>query len=113
MPRSKASATRKPVRRKASTPAKKAAGTLALLVGTRKGAFILRGDKTRRTWDLSDGMYVGNIVHHMVMDPRDGAILASVGRASLHDRDAVDARDLARRHADNRDGPPLDPRRQL
>jgi len=54
-------------------PGKKssAGGKLSLLVGTRKGAFILRGDKTRREWELSDGMFVGNIVHHMVMDPRD------------------------------------------
>ena len=84
MPRSKASATRRSVGRKASTTGKVAAGSLSLLVGTRKGAFILRGDKTRRTWDLSDGMYVGNIVHHMVMDPRDGqTILMAVRTGHL------------------------------
>src|SRR5437764_5308968 len=59
-------------------PAKKSGGgkqakgkRVSLLVGTRKGAFILRGDKAREEWELSEGMFVGNVVHHMVMDPRD------------------------------------------
>ena len=30
-----------------------ATGPVALLIGTRKGAFVLRGDRTRRTWNLS------------------------------------------------------------
>ncbi len=46
-------------------------GALALLIGTRKGAFILRGDKSREKWKLSDSMFVGNIIHHVVLDPRD------------------------------------------
>lgn len=54
---------------------KPAAGPVAVLIGTRKGAFILRGDKTRRTWKLSNPMFLGHIVHHMVSDPRDGRTL--------------------------------------
>lgn len=46
-------------------------GALSILVGTRKGAFILHGDESRRSWHLSDGMFVGNIIHHVAMDPRD------------------------------------------
>lgn len=46
-------------------------GAIALLVGTRKGAFILHGDKTRRKWQAPVGMHIGSIIHHMVMDPRD------------------------------------------
>ncbi len=42
-----------------------------LLIGTRKGAFILRGDKARRKWKLSGPIMLGNIVHHLVQDPRD------------------------------------------
>ena len=49
-----------------------AGGSTALLIGTRKGAFILRGDRTRRTWKLSAPMFLGHIVHHLVLDPRDG-----------------------------------------
>jgi len=44
-------------------------GSVALLIGTRKGAFILRGDPTRRTWKLSAPMVLGHIVHHMVLSP--------------------------------------------
>jgi photosystem II stability/assembly factor-like uncharacterized protein len=50
---------------------KSATGSLALLVGTRKGAFILRGDKSRRAWKLAGPIHLGGIVHHMVMDSRD------------------------------------------
>jgi photosystem II stability/assembly factor-like uncharacterized protein len=51
---------------------KPATGPIALLIGTRKGAFILRSDRTRRAWKLSTPMFLGHIVHHLVLDPRDG-----------------------------------------
>jgi len=44
-------------------------GSVALLIGTREGAFILRGDPTRRTWKLSAPMVLGHIVPHMVLSP--------------------------------------------
>src|SRR6476646_7600777 len=50
---------------------KPATGPIALLIGTRKGAFILRSDRTRRAWTLSAPMFLGHIVHHLVLDPRD------------------------------------------
>jgi photosystem II stability/assembly factor-like uncharacterized protein len=50
-------------------------GPVAVLIGTRKGAFILRGDASRRTWKLSDPMFLGQIIHHLVLDPRDGKTL--------------------------------------
>ncbi len=43
---------------------------LALLVGTRKGAFILRSESGRRRWRLDAPQFLGHIVHHMVQDPR-------------------------------------------
>lgn len=56
------------------TPAsrQRAAGSVGLLIGTRKGAFILRGDRSRRAWKLSTPMFLGHIIHHLVLDPRDG-----------------------------------------
>ena len=45
---------------------------VTLLVGTRKGAFFFRGDKARRAWQLEGPHYLGNIVNHVVADPRDG-----------------------------------------
>ena len=49
--------------------------TVALLVGTRKGAFIYRGDAARKKWPLEGPYYLGNIVNHLVADPRDGCTL--------------------------------------
>jgi hypothetical protein len=59
-----------PRSRKATSPQRNT-GAVALLIGTRKGTFILRGDRTRRTWKLSAPMFLGHIVHHVVLDPRD------------------------------------------
>ena len=42
-----------------------------LLIGTRKGAFYLHGEPSRRTWKLSKPMFLGHIVYHVVVDPRD------------------------------------------
>ena len=59
---------------------KPAARPVTVLVGTRKGAFILRGDGSRRTWKISEPILLGNIVHHMVLDPRDGRTLLMASR---------------------------------
>ncbi len=45
---------------------------VTLLIGTRKGGFLLHGDASRRGWQISPPLYLGNLVHHMVLDPRDG-----------------------------------------
>ena len=44
--------------------------SVAIFVATRKGAFVLQGDSTRRNWRLSQPHFLGSIVHHMVQDPR-------------------------------------------
>src|SRR6266508_3123650 len=74
-----------PQRRRASakpttTTLKPATGSVALLIGTRKGAFILRGDRSRRTWKLSAPIFLGHIVHHLVLDPRDGRTMLMAAR---------------------------------
>jgi hypothetical protein len=61
-------------------PASGAAGAVALLVATRKGAFILKSDKARRAWTTGAPMFFGHIVHHMVLDPRDGKTLLLAAR---------------------------------
>lgn len=43
-----------------------------LLVGTRKGVFIVTGDTERRNWTLSAPMFLGHIAQHLLLDPRDG-----------------------------------------
>lgn len=46
-------------------------GAVTLLIGTRKGAFTLTSDRTRRTWKVSAPIHLGHIIHHIVADPRD------------------------------------------
>jgi hypothetical protein len=46
-----------------------------LFIGTRKGAFVYRSDRTRRQWSVEGPHFLGNIVNHVVMDPRDGRTL--------------------------------------
>jgi hypothetical protein len=51
-----------------------------LLVGTRKGAWLLRSDASRATWAISGPMFLGHIIQHLVLDPRDGATLLAACR---------------------------------
>ena len=55
-------------------------GPVTLLVATRKGAFILKSDRTRRKWTTHGPMFFGHTVHHMVLDPRDGRTLLAAAR---------------------------------
>ena len=43
-----------------------------VLVGTRKGAFMLTGSADRSRWGLSEPMFLGHIAQHVMLDPRDG-----------------------------------------
>lgn len=46
-----------------------------LLVGTRKGAWIIKGDAARLDWRLEGPIHLGHIVNHMVQDPRDRRVI--------------------------------------
>ena len=52
-------------------PPAAATGGVALLIATRKGAFVLKTDKARRAWKISGPMFFGHTVHHLLLDPRD------------------------------------------
>lgn len=60
---------------------KRAFGDLALLVGTRKGGFILRGDAKRKEFKVIREIMIGNTIHHIVMDPRDGRTIVMTSRS--------------------------------
>ena len=47
---------------------KRGSASPALLVATRKGAFILRGENSRRRWKLGAPIQLGHIAHHLVQD---------------------------------------------
>jgi hypothetical protein len=44
---------------------------MLLLVGTRKGAWMFHGDDARRSWRVDGPHHLGQIVNHLVLDPRD------------------------------------------
>jgi hypothetical protein len=63
------------------TASKKAAPpSLLLLIATRKGAWFLRGDASRRKWAIEGPHFHGHIVNHMVLDPRDGRTLLAAAK---------------------------------
>ena len=50
---------------------------IAVLVGTRKGLFLLESGEERRDWELRGPFLTGWSVFHAVVDPRDGTIHAA------------------------------------
>ena len=60
-----------------STPA---TGPVTLLIATRKGAWLLKGDRGRRSWALEGPVFLGHIVNHLVRDPRDQGTLLMAAR---------------------------------
>ena len=46
-------------------------GQIVLLVGTRKGVFLLHSDAGRRRWSLDGPHFLGHLAYHVVLDPRD------------------------------------------
>jgi hypothetical protein len=48
---------------------------VAVLVGTRKGLFLLRSED-RREWAIEGPMLTGFSIYHAIRDPRDGALYA-------------------------------------
>ena len=58
-------------------------GDVLLLVGTMKGAFLLRSDGSRRGWDASGPHFPGRSVYAMGYDGRGGRhrIWAAPGRS--------------------------------
>ncbi|HKY33753.1 MAG TPA: glycosyl hydrolase [Candidatus Polarisedimenticolia bacterium] len=51
-----------------------------VMIGTRKGAFLLKSEPDRRRWRLDGPHFLGSIVHHMVADPRDPRSLLMAAR---------------------------------
>jgi len=50
-------------------------GYVLLLVGTRKGAWLFHSDASRKRWRIDGPHFLGHIVHHAVLDRRDGETL--------------------------------------
>ncbi len=54
---------------------------VVLLVGTRKGAFVFRANPSRTRWRAEGPHRFGEIVNHVVLDPRDRRTLLCAARA--------------------------------
>lgn len=51
-----------------------------ILVATRKGAWLFHGDAARRTWRADGPHFLGHIINHLVLDPRDGRTLLAAAK---------------------------------
>jgi photosystem II stability/assembly factor-like uncharacterized protein len=49
---------------------------VTLVVGTRKGLFLVHGDDERRSFEVEGPLLPGWSVNHAIADPRDGALYA-------------------------------------
>ena len=50
---------------------------LAILVGTRKGLFVLRGDEDRRNWQVDDPLLAGWDIFHAIRHEDDLYVAAN------------------------------------
>src|SRR6266581_309534 len=75
----------KPVASTKRAPGKRAgrsklASRVLVLVATRKGAWLYRGDSTRKSWQVDGPHFLGHIVNHLVLDPRDNRTLLAAAK---------------------------------
>jgi photosystem II stability/assembly factor-like uncharacterized protein len=54
--------------------------TVVILVATRKGAWLYHSDAARNTWRVDGPHFLGHIIHHLVLDPRDGKTLLAAAK---------------------------------
>jgi photosystem II stability/assembly factor-like uncharacterized protein len=76
---------RKPATARSTTRGRRAprarpARRVLVLVATRKGAWLFHGDAARRTWRVDGPHFLGHIVSHLVLDPRDGRTLLAAAK---------------------------------
>jgi len=78
-----ARSSRKPVARKKKKPAARARGKgpeTLLMVATRKGAWLYRSDGARRSWRVDGPHFLGHIINHVMLDPRDRRTLLAAAK---------------------------------
>ena len=54
-----------------------------VLVGTRKGLFVLLGDSKRQKWRVEGPHFLGQIVNHAVLNPATGTMLVAARAGHL------------------------------
>ena len=51
-----------------------------LMVATRKGVWLFHGDAARKTWRADGPHFLGHVISHVVLDPRDGRTLLAAAK---------------------------------
>ena len=62
------------------TSAARKPGNVTVLVATRKGAWLIHGDAARKTWKADGPHFLGHVISHLVLDPRDGKTLLAAAK---------------------------------
>ena len=87
-------------------------GDVVVLVGTRKGGFILSSDAKRKSWSVSGPHWPGGDIFHMAYDRRDGAVWAAVN-SPVWGSEVQRSHDLGATWVGAKDGPRFDVGRGL
>jgi len=66
--------------RSKAKPRSKQGSRLVILISTRKGAWLYHGDSTRKNWRPDGPHFLGHIINHLVLDPRDGRTLLAAAK---------------------------------
>ncbi|HTS54098.1 MAG TPA: glycosyl hydrolase [Burkholderiales bacterium] len=73
--------SRKPAERTQQPTARaRRARRVLVMVATRKGAWLYHGDAARKTWRADGPHFLGHILNHLVLDPRDGRTLLAAAK---------------------------------
>lgn len=55
-------------------------GQTLLMVATRKGAWFYHSDAARKAWRTDGPHFLGHVINHVVLDPRDGRTLLAAAK---------------------------------
>jgi len=75
-----APAKKKTTIRKTSNNKRSKSRRVIVLVATRKGAWLVYGDSARKRWRLDGPHFLGHIINHVVLDPRDRKTLLAAAK---------------------------------
>src|SRR5690242_19393086 len=70
-----AAKAKRAVRKSASKPK-----GVALFAATRKGLWIFQSDEARKSWKMNGPHFLGHIINHVVLDPRDSKTLLAAAK---------------------------------
>jgi hypothetical protein len=81
---------------------------LVLLVATRKGAWMFHGDTRRSAWTVDGPHFLGHIVSHLQLDPRDGRTLLAAAKTGHLGPTVFRSTDLGKTWKEARQPPAFD-----